>query len=182
MIARGLYCFPCTKQYRQSNKLIKTLDLLNLLSVNSSESQSQSDIPNSSNSTLENNGDSASNTPMDEYYQLKQSIFFVTLAISGAIALLVWYFYSAQTAVSYLIGAGVGIIYLRQLAKSVEKISSTNPRTGSGRLALFIGLIVIATQLEQLEILPAFLGFITYKLAIIVYVLPNSLLTADKTH
>ncbi|MBV5261677.1 ATP synthase subunit I [Synechococcus moorigangaii CMS01] len=117
---------------------------------------------------------------MDEYYQLKKSIFFVTLAISGAIALLVWYFYSAQTAVSYLIGAAVGIIYLRMLARSVEKISSTNPKAGSGRLALFAGLIIIATRLEQLEILPVFLGFLTYKLAIITYILPNSLLFADK--
>ncbi|MEB3224888.1 MAG: ATP synthase subunit I [Synechococcus sp.] len=118
---------------------------------------------------------------MDEYYQLKKSIFFVTLAASGAIALMVWYFYSAQTAVSYLIGAGVGIIYLRMLARSVEKISSDNPKTGSGRLALFAGMIILATRLEQLEILPTFLGFLTYKLAILIYVLPNSLFVADKS-
>jgi ATP synthase protein I len=149
--------------------------------VNSSESQGQPTPPDLSKTTLESNGDAASNNAMDEYYQLKKSIFFVTLAASGAIALMVWYFYSAQTAVSYLIGAGVGIIYLRMLARSVEKISSANPRTGSGRLALFAGMIILATQLKQLEILPAFLGFLTYKLAILIYVLPNSLLVAEKS-
>ncbi|BAW95815.1 ATP synthase subunit I [[Synechococcus] sp. NIES-970] len=149
--------------------------------MNSSESQSQPESPKLSDTTSGSEGTPASAAAMDEYYQLKRSIFFVTLAISGAIALMVWYFYSAQTAVSYLIGAGVGIIYLRMLAKSVEKISSANPRTGSGRLALFVGLIVIATQLEQLEVLPAFLGFLTYKLAILVYVLPNSLLLSGRS-
>lgn len=150
--------------------------------MNSSETDSQPTIlPNHSDATADESGSSVSTNPMDEYYQLKKSIFFVTLATTGIIFLLVYLTYSLAIALSYLIGACVGIMYLRMLAKDVEKISGNNPRVGSGRLALFAGLIIIATQWDQIQVLPAFLGFLTYKIAILFYVLPNSLLTAQKS-
>jgi ATP synthase protein I len=51
-------------------------------------------------------------------------------------------------------------------------------KIGSGRLAIVIGLILVATQWEQLQVMPVFLGFLTYKAALIAYtlwtaVLPN---------
>jgi ATP synthase protein I len=118
---------------------------------------------------------------MDEYYQLKKSIFFVTLAATGIISLLVYLSYSLTTALSYLIGACVGIIYLRMLAKDVEKVSGNNPRTGSGRLALVAGMIIVATQWDKLEVLPIFLGFLTYKFTIIFYVIPTTLLETQRS-
>lgn len=118
---------------------------------------------------------------MDEYFQLKKSIFFVTLAATGIISVLVYISYSLDVAASYLLGAIVGIVYLRMLAKDVEKVSYSNPRTGSGRLALFAGMIIIATQWDKLEVLPVFLGFLTYKLTIIFYILPNTLLRTQNS-
>ncbi len=126
-------------------------------------------------------GKAVTSNSMDEYYQLKKSIFFVTLAATGVITLLVYLSYSLTTALSYFIGACVGIIYLRMLAKDVEKVSGSNPRTGSGRLALFAGMIIVATQWDKLEVLPIFLGFLTYKLAIIFYILPNTLLATQES-
>jgi ATP synthase protein I len=106
---------------------------------------------------------------MAEYYQLKQDLLIWTFAMSGVIFLLVWLNYSLHIALSYLLGACVGIVYLRMLAKNVERLGEGKTRVSSNRLALFAGLIIVATQWQQLHIVPIFLGFLTYKAAIIAY-------------
>ncbi|NEP81735.1 MAG: ATP synthase subunit I [Okeania sp. SIO3B3] len=116
---------------------------------------------------------------MQEYYKLQQDLYVITLTITGIIFVFVWFFYSLNIALNYLIGAATSVVYLRMLAKDVESIGREKEKLGQTRLAVFIGLIVLATQLNQLQILPIFLGFLTYKAALIVYVLrifamPNS--------
>lgn len=144
--------------------------------MNSFNSQ---DIPNDSidsEPVSESPRDGArTNDSMEEYYILKKSVFLVTLLMTGILFLVVWITFSLNIALSYLIGACVGIVYLRMLAKDVEKINSDNRRVSSGRLAIFAGMIILATRLEQLSVFPVFLGFLTYKLAIIGYVLITSL-------
>lgn len=117
---------------------------------------------------------------MEEYYNLKQSLQWVTIIITMIIFASVWVTYSLNTALNYLLGACVGVTYLRMLAKDIERLGVSKSRLGSGRLALFIGLIIIATQWQQLKILPVFLGFITYKAAIIWYVLQTTLVPKQK--
>jgi ATP synthase protein I len=63
------------------------------------------------------------------------------------------------------------VVYLRMLAKNVANLGRGQSKISSSRLALFIGLILVATQWQQLEIVPVFLGFLTYKVALIAYVL-----------
>jgi ATP synthase protein I len=108
---------------------------------------------------------------MQEYYRLQQELLAITLIATALIFGAVWFFYSLNIASNYLIGACTGVVYLRMLAKNVEQLGSSKKRLGNTRLALFIGLIVIATQLNQLQIVPIFLGFLTYKAALFVYVL-----------
>ena len=117
---------------------------------------------------------------MQEYYQLKQTLLLVTLALTGIIFVCVWIFYSLNIALNYLIGACTGMVYLRMLAKDVERLGQQKRSVGSTRLALFIGLFVVATQWQKLHILPIFLGFLTFKAAIIVYVLQSTLLPTSK--
>jgi ATP synthase protein I len=113
---------------------------------------------------------------MQEYYQLQQQLLILTSAIAAIVFLSTWWAYSLNVALNYLLGAIVGVVYLRMLARDVENMSRAKQPLISGRLALFVGLIIFATQWNQLQILPIFLGFLTYKAAIVVYVLRTTLL------
>jgi len=118
----------------------------------------------------------ASVTAMEEYYQLQQNLLLTTLAFAGVIFVSVWLAYSLSIALNYLIGACGGVVYLRMLAKSVASIGRGSARLGSGRLALVVGLVLVATQWQQLQVVPVFLGFLTYKGALIAYTLWTAVL------
>jgi ATP synthase protein I len=118
---------------------------------------------------------------MDEYYQLKRILLLGTLALTGVIFVSVLIAYSLNTALNYAIGATAGLVYLRMLAKEVERLGNAKASvSSSNRVALFIGLIVVATQLQQLEVLPIFLGFMTYKAAILIYAVQTALPSGSK--
>lgn len=108
---------------------------------------------------------------MEEYYQLQNELLLLTLVMMLVAFISVWLAYSLNTALNYLIGACSGVVYLKLLAKSVEKLGREKSKVGKNQLALFIGLIVVASQVEQLQIVPIFLGFLTYKAALLAYML-----------
>ena len=77
-------------------------------------------------------------------------------------------------------GAVAGVVYLRLLAKDVDKIGNESSKLSPNRLALFIGLMVVAAKWHELQILPVFLGFLTYKAALLVYLIRTIWLTDEK--
>jgi len=109
------------------------------------------------------------NTSMLEYHRLQQNLLMVTLAVTGVIFISVWMVYSLNIALNYLIGAGTGVVYLKMLARNVEQLGRSKNRISKERLAVLMGVIIVASQLDQLQIIPIFLGFLTYKAAIIFY-------------
>ncbi len=108
---------------------------------------------------------------MQEFYQLYKQLIITTIVLIGIAFISVWIFYSVNIALNYLLGAIAGVIYLRMLAKDVEQLGTEKQSLSKNRLALFVGLIVVATQWQQLKILPIFLGFLTYKATLLVYML-----------
>jgi ATP synthase protein I len=120
------------------------------------------------------------NSSMQEFYQLFQGLLSITLGLTGIIFICVWIFYSLNTALNYLLGAVAGMVYLKMLARDVEQLGQEKKRLSKTRLALFIGVIVVATQVRQLQVLPIFLGFLTYKATLIVYTIQTAFIADSK--
>ncbi len=104
---------------------------------------------------------------MEEYDRLKYKLLVLTIAAGFVIGLVVLVVYGWNIALSYAVGALVGTIYFRMLTKGVDRLGGESNRLGFSRLGLFILLIAIAAKSDQLHILPAFLGFMTYKVAVL---------------
>ncbi|BAY88297.1 putative ATP synthase protein I [Tolypothrix tenuis PCC 7101] len=151
------------------------------LSVLVSSLVSLSDESTASTPTTTPNAQSGSDdeervNSMGEFYQLYQKLLVITLVLTGIIFISVWIFYSLNIALNYLIGACTGVVYLKMLAKDVERLGGEKKRLSKSRFALFIGLIVLATQWHELQILPIFLGFLTYKATLLVYTVQTAFL------
>ncbi|BCL37402.1 ATP synthase subunit I [Nostoc sp. MS1] len=110
------------------------------------------------------------NSSMQEFYQLYQELLLITLVLTGVVFVSVWIFYSLNIALNYLLGACTGVVYLRMLAKDVERLGREKQSLSKTRLALLIVLILLASRWNQLQIMPIFLGFLTYKATLIIYV------------
>lgn len=140
-----------------------------------SNPQTLASVPVISNEAESNASANLPDLGMQEYAQLKQELYGVTLILMGVIFVSVWVFYARSIALNYLLGASTGLIYLRMLARDVDRLSQDFRSFSKTRFAVFIGAIVLATQLDQLQILPIFLGFLTYKATLIVYIVRLSL-------
>lgn len=115
-----------------------------------------------------------SEASMQDYYQLQQNLLGLTVAFGVVIFPFVWGFYSLQIALDYVLGACAGIVYLRMLGKNVSAIGRQKKNSSAGRLAIFAGVMIVSMRWDQLEVMPVFLGFLTYKAALIAFVLWTS--------
>ena len=107
-------------------------------------------------------------SPMAEFFRLRQRVLRLTLSvtiIAGLVTILIW---DLQTCLSLLAGAAAGILYLLLLSRSVERLGKGSNKLGKTHLAAPILLVILALRLHGLDFLPAFLGFLLYKPAILL--------------
>lgn len=130
------------------------------------------DLPQVKDSVKPESVDSAvAPTESSTFHQTQDWLALATLGLSLVIALCVALTYTPSIAANYLLGAMGGVAYLRLLGRSVSRLGKGSDRLGVARLALFVGLIMLATQLDSLQILPIFFGFLSYKLSLLLHLL-----------
>ena len=105
---------------------------------------------------------------MEGYARLQRRLMLVTLVISLCAALFAYLSFDLLVARSLLVGSCAGLLYLRLLARSVARLGGGSRQVGRFQIVVPVLLVVAAAKLPQLELLPAFLGFLLYKPALIL--------------
>jgi ATP synthase protein I len=116
---------------------------------------------------------------MQEFYRLYQELLLTTLVLTVIIFIAVLFSYSLNIALNYLIGASTGVVYWRMLARDVERLGREKDSLSKTRLALLVGLILLASRWNQLQVMPIFLGFLTYKAALLIYILRVAIISGS---
>lgn len=108
-----------------------------------------------------------------EYERLSRRIVGDTAFVGAVISAAGWAFGSVASAESVLLGSAVSLFYVFLLSKGVGGGAGLpgkgEDRTQGSRLAVIVCLVfVVAKSGGQLQILPAILGFLSYKIAFIL--------------
>ena len=110
----------------------------------------------------------------DDYLRLQRRLLLATLIVSAIAVLITALAFNLHIAGSLLVGALGGLLYLRLLARSVGKLGNGAKKVGKTQLLVPVVLVLASSRLPQLELLPALLGFLLYKPALILQVLLDS--------
>ncbi len=116
----------------------------------------------------------AAAAPSDDYLRLQRRLLLATLIVSAIAVLTTALAFNLHIAGSLLVGALGGLLYLRLLARSVGKLGNGAKKVGKTQLLVPVVLVLASARLPQLELLPALLGFLLYKPALILQVLLDS--------
>ena len=115
----------------------------------------------------------------DEYAKLLHRILLVALMVSALAVSIGAFFFGFHVASSLLAGALSGILYLWLLGRSVGKLGNGSKNVSKTQLLVPIVLFLVVVRLPQLELIPAILGFLLYKPAMIIQVLLESWETSN---
>ena len=110
----------------------------------------------------------ATDSGMEEFARLQRRLMLATFIVSLVAALVALVRFDALVARSLLVGSSAGLLYLRLLARSVARLGGGSRQVGRFQLVVPMLLIVAAAKFPQLELLPAFIGFLLYKPALIL--------------
>lgn len=112
--------------------------------------------------------DSSSGVKSDEYLELQVRVLRLTFLLTIFSVGIAGFFLGAGVSVSLLIGALSGIFYFRLLARGVEKLGTSRKIVGKVQLLVPVLLVLASSRFPQLHLIPALLGFLLYKPALII--------------
>lgn len=105
---------------------------------------------------------------MDDYLRLQRRLVLATaLVIALAVALTAWRF-GPSNALSLLVGGLAGMLYLRLLARNVARFGVASKTLGKGQLLVPVLLVLVASRIPSMDVLPALVGFLLYKPALVI--------------
>tara|TARA_B100000700_G_scaffold323419_1_gene427145 strand:- start:91 stop:510 length:420 start_codon:yes stop_codon:yes gene_type:complete len=117
---------------------------------------------------LDDSSDKFSEISQDQYMQLQLRIYRLTLIITAVSVLICTIFFDSHSGFSLFIGALSGIFYLRLLARGIGKLGKSSMSVSKVQLLVPVLLFFSVSRLPELELLPALLGFLLYKLSLII--------------
>lgn len=107
-------------------------------------------------------------TAADPFLRLQRRLLLATLLLTLVVTAIAWPLFGARAARSLLLGGSCGLLYLRLLARSVARIGPESRSLGRFQIVVPALLVVAAARIPALELLPALLGFLLYKPALLL--------------
>ena len=112
--------------------------------------------------------DSSFGVKSDEYLELQFRVFRLTFLLTVLSVGIAGFFYGIQASASLFIGALSGIFYFRLLARGVGRLGTSSKIVGKVQLLVPVLLVLASSRFPQLDLIPALLGFLLYKPALII--------------
>ena len=110
----------------------------------------------------------SSSNPLDDFTRLQSRLLIATLLLSVVATLITLAVFGGSTAFSLLIGACSGLLYLRLLARSVARLGNETRSLSRFQIVVPALLVIACTRIPALELLPALVGFVLYKPALLL--------------
>jgi len=105
---------------------------------------------------------------MADYQRLQRRLLAATATATALAVPLSGWFFGGPTALSLLVGGLAGLLYLFLFSRSVSRLGGDRKSVGKVQLLVPVVLVLAAARIPALEILPALLGFLLYKPALIL--------------
>jgi len=112
--------------------------------------------------------DAKSGVISDEYLDLQFRVLRLTFILTIFSVGITGFVFGIQASASLLIGALSGIFYFRLLARGVGRLGTSSKIVGKVQLLVPVVLVLASSRFPQLDLLPALLGFLLYKPALII--------------
>ena len=112
--------------------------------------------------------DSASGVKSDEYLELQFRVLRLTFLLTIFSVGIAGFFFGIEASASLFIGALSGIFYFRLLARGVGRLGTSSKIVGKVQLLVPVLLVLASSRFPQLDLIPALLGFLLYKPALII--------------
>lgn len=108
---------------------------------------------------------------MDSFQRLQRRMLLATVAAAALAVPITAWFFGSSAAFSLAVGSLAALLYLKLLARSVARLGVATQSMGRVQLLVPLLLVLAASRLPQLQILPALVGFLLYKPALILQAL-----------